>query len=183
MDHSLSQQFINAVETRRDRLYSEALLLAKTPDAAEGLLQKVLRAGFHAYAEGQAPTDLSSWIRGQLYVAAGVKPVTDPPSLSEPMPAATWARLTAGVQVEAAKSGASKALNPESVLLTADPLLAPKKHVSKDDPMDGMNMSPVSRFVLAVAVALVIGISLSLYYCTRTVPTPATKPATLPSVK
>jgi hypothetical protein len=179
MSDSISQRFIRALETDRDRLYVEALSVAKSPAEAEGLLQKTLRAGFHTYAEGHMPVDFHAWIHQQLYATAHATPPAAPiePPAAQAMPADIWARLAAGVQIEAAKSGASKALNPDSVLLSPDPLLAPKKRSPIDDLPDGLNLSPTSRFVLAVAVALVVGISFSLYYCTRTVPSTTTKPA------
>jgi hypothetical protein len=179
MTESSSQRFIQALETERDRLYSEALVLGKSPAAAEGLLQKVLRASFHTYAEGHTPADFHAWIHEQLCAntpPGGAGGPADAAS-AEAMPADIWARLAAGVQIEAAKSGASKALNPESVLLSPDPLLAPKKRNPIDELPDGLNLSPTSRFVLAVAIAMVVGISFSLYYCTRTVPTSGTRPA------
>jgi len=179
MSDSLSQQFISALEAQRDRLYAQALGLTKTPGAAESLLQKTLRQSFHVYAAGAAPADFVPWIQRQI---AGAADSAAGAPAAAPMPAATWARLAAGVQLEAAQSGAAKALNPESVLLAPDPLLAPRKRALTEEPATGLNLSPTARFILAVTLALLVGITFSLFYCTRTVP-PATRPAPPPATQ
>jgi hypothetical protein len=91
-----------------------------------------------------------------------------------------WARLTAAIQVDAARSLGSRAVNPDSVLLSPDPLLAPKKQAGPDD--DAFDLSPPSRFLLATAIAVCVGIALTVYIVSRngtpsgptTYPVPAT---------
>ena len=71
------------------------------------------------------------------------------------MPADVWARLAAAVQVEAAKSSHSSALNPDSVLLRPDPMLAPKKAKARE--ADDFDLASPSRlFMLLGAVPALI---------------------------
>ena len=92
------------------------------------------------------------------------------------MPADVWARLSAAIQLEAARltksAGGVAALNPDSVLLSPDPLLAPKKSSWMDD-SEAFDLSPPSRFMLASAIALMIGVALTIYILTRPPSPPA----------
>ena len=123
------------------------------------------------------------------------------------MPADLWARLHAAVQIEAAQSHVAGAgaivarggaagsagtagaggggggtrgvvLNPDSVLLVPDPLLAPKKTAKRDD-IEGFDLSTPSRFLLAAGIAIVIGVLLTIYIMSRppTGPRNAASPA------
>ncbi len=88
------------------------------------------------------------------------------------MPADVWARLSAAIQIEAAKSTVGSALNPNS-LLSPDPLLAPRRASILDD-SEAFDLSPPSRFMLASAIAILIGIALTIYILTRPSPPPST---------
>jgi len=179
MAEPLSKRFILELEPARDRLYAAALARAATPRAAEALLQRTVRDVFQSFAAGTLKTGGLPAVEAELGkdVVAGAA-VTD-----AAMPADTWARLTATVQVEAARSGAvaGKAINPESVQMMADPLLAPKKSGAGEDPFDGLNLSPPSRFMIAAGIAIVLGLGLSIYILSRrsaSHPTTSTAPAT-----
>jgi hypothetical protein len=159
------------LEAGRDRLYALALGREATPAKAEVLLQRSTRTLFARFIEDPALD-----VPAHLETLLNLDP-TLPSSAPVPMPADVWARLAAAVQVEAAKSNASLAINPDSVLLSPDPLLAPKRPGAGDEP-DGFDLSSPSRFVLACVIAIFIGITLSIYILTR----PTTRAATQPSV-
>jgi hypothetical protein len=170
MTDTLSYKFIYALEPVRDRLYALAAAREASPAKAEARLQQSARTLFSRFIEDPAldvPTHLETLLTPDP---------TLPPPTPTPMPADVWARLAAAVQVEAAKSNASLAINPDSVLLSPDPLLAPKKPGAGDEP-DGFDLSSPSRFMLACVIALFIGITLTIYILTR----PTTHPATQPS--
>jgi hypothetical protein len=162
---ALSHTFITAITEPRDRLYGAAVRAVSveaqlTPAAisakAEAALAKATRATFAAYAQDQA-VDPVGGIEKELGAAGAGGEVA--------MPADVWARLTAAVQVDAARSLGSRAVNPDSVLLSPDPLLAPKKQAGPDD--DAFDLSPPSRFLLATAIAVCVGIALTVYIVSR----------------
>jgi hypothetical protein len=175
---ALSNTFITDITERRDRLYGAAVRVvsaegqltpAATAAKAEAALVKATRAAFAAYAQDQALDPVGA-IEKELGGAGA----------EMPMPADVWARLTAAIQVDAARSLGSRAVNPDSVLLSPDPLLAPKKQAGPDD--DAFDLSPPSRFLLATAIAVCVGIALTVYIVSRngtpsgptTYPVPAT---------
>ncbi|HVS71250.1 MAG TPA: hypothetical protein VHQ47_08345 [Phycisphaerae bacterium] len=174
----LSHQFIDALAPRRHELYAAAvanvsaqstgpLTAAVLATRAEGLLIKTVREVFAAYVQDPfAKPDPAERIAAALAPspAAGTTP-------AEPaMPADVWARLTAAIQLDAAQtagpdSPAGRSVNPGSVLLNPDPLLAPKKTAAPED--DAFDFSSPSRFLLAVGIAVCIGIALTAYILTR----------------
>ncbi len=81
------------------------------------------------------------------------------------MPADAWARLVAAVQIEAAHlAGAGS----DEALLAYDPDLIPKRTAApQEDLPDGLNWSPLSRFILAVIIVLVIGIVITVVLSTQ----------------
>ncbi len=175
---ALSHTFITGITEQRDGLYALAAapFAAQTPPLpaatiaakAEAILVKAAREAFAAYA-ADAAIDPVAAIQKQLPPAppgATVAPVA--------MPADIWARLTGAIQVDAAQSLGSRALNPDSVLLSPDPLLAPKKQSGPDD--DAFDLSPPSRFLLATAIAVCIGIALTIYIVSRGSPPPQPYP-------
>jgi hypothetical protein len=170
---ALSHTFIAGITEGRDRLYGAAvgavsgegtLTAAAVAAKAEAALVKATRAAFVAYAQdpGIEPA-------GAVEKELGGKVVE-----GAAMPADVWARLTAAVQVDAARSLGSKALNPDSVLLSPDPLLAPKKQAGVDD--DAFDLSPPSRFLLATGIAVLVGVMLTIYIVTRGPSGPVTYP-------
>jgi hypothetical protein len=82
------------------------------------------------------------------------------------MPADVWARLAAAVQIEAARSTNSKALNPDSVLLRPDPLLAPKKAAPRRE-SEPYELTSPSRLITAGVVMLLAGLIVTVYILTR----------------
>ena len=166
---SASQSFILALALARDRLFTRARGAGGgTPATAEATLQTAIRQAFPA-ALADAAQDPVALVESHL-PAASVSTI-------EPMPAEVWARVAAAVQIQAARSAGSPGLNPDHVLLSPDPLLAPKKIQRETDFFEGLDLSPASRFVVATVVALVIGIALTLYISTRKQPPPNTQPA------
>ena len=91
------------------------------------------------------------------------------------MPADVWARLAAAVQTEAARSRHDKALNPDSVLLRPDPLLAPKKSARRED-AEPFDLASPGRLLFAAGLVVLAGVVVTAYILTR----PATT-ATSPS--
>jgi hypothetical protein len=162
MTDTLSYKFLHALEPVRDRLYALAAATESSPANAEVLLQKSTRTLFANFIEDPS-LDVPTRLEKSLSPDAASPALPPPPAA---MPADVWARLAAAVQVEAAKSNASLAINPDSVLLSPDPLLAPKKPGTGDDP-DGFDLSSPSRFMLACIIALFIGITLTIYILTR----------------
>jgi hypothetical protein len=158
---------------------SEGAGASTGPGKTEAALHAAIRAAFEAVEKDPAQ---DAWHAMQQ--ALGARGITSPPSAapveadapSTPpaMPADVWARLVADVQVQAARSSHSRAINPDSVLLSPDPLLAPRKTAAPDD-IEGFDLSPSSRFMLAAVVAVIVGIGLTIYLLTRT---PTTAPET-----
>ena len=170
MAEPLSKRFIQELEPARDRLYVSALTRVETPRGAEAMLQRLVRQAFASFAEGTLAGAVPAALEAELD-KAGVVATAGPDAV---MPADVWARLTAAVQIAAARMGAAggaagsgKGINPESVLLLADPLLAPKKNTTVEDPFEALNLSPPSRFMLASGIAIVLGLGLSIYIMSR----------------
>ena len=178
MIESASHRFIELLEAHRDDLYTQAMTLAPS-DYAETLLQQAVRQVFKGMVEQSfSEADLCQQIIEVMRSGKPPSPVTVRPTDTNViiMPAATWARLTAAVQIEAARLGGAA----EQSMLAYDPLLAPKKKKNNDDDLnEGFNLSPWTRFVVAAAIVLFIGIVASIVLTTRRVTTGnATRPAT-----
>jgi len=204
---TLSHRFIGVLDEKRDRLWAMGMAATAGTESqnvetatqaavrqgkVEALLHTLVREGFSAVekdpaADAWAATESAMAARGMTAAAS---------EEAAAMPADVWSRLVATVQVEAARSAHTRAINPDSVLLSPDPLLAPKKSITSDDG-DGFDLSPGSRFLLAALIAVVVGIGLTVYLLTRpgapVGPTtasqktpphtpPATAPATAPAL-
>jgi hypothetical protein len=197
MAESLSHSFIASLEPQRDLVFTEALGCGRVAGQplvpadfvrAESLLLKAVRPVFRLYAAGSAPVDLLAALRQEWLIAGAAASAADTPVAPvqaglEPMPAAVWARLAAAVQVEAATLPGAKALNPDSVLLAPDPLLAPKKPKPAEDSLDLLGMAPRSQFAMFALVALLVGLGVTIYLTTRrhSSSVPTTQPTTLPA--
>ncbi len=185
MTQTLSHKFIAELEQPRNRLYAAALAHAGTPAAAEALLQQTARTLFGQYAKDALPDIPGSMARaleqggGTNGVAVNGAAVNGSAAggggggADVPMPADVWARLAATVQIEAAQSSNSKALNPDSVLLRPDPLLAPKKAAPRDD-HGNFDLASPSRLMFAGGIAVLVGIVITIYIIAR--PSPVQKP-------
>ena len=156
MSDTLSHQFIAALEPVRDRLYGIALGAEATGAKAEALLQKTARGVFGDFARSQRMD-----VAGAFEKALGGGLAAE-----SPMPADVWARISAAIQVEAAGLAHSTAINPESVLLSPDPLLAPKKGAPAEE-VEGFDLPGPSRFLIGAGVVIVIGVLLTVYILTR----------------
>jgi hypothetical protein len=178
---TLSHRTIATLEPFRHELYALALAISGRPDAAEASLQSAIHAAFDRALSGEA-VDVPAEVRTAL-LAANEAPSEETPAF---MPADCWARITAAIQIQAARAQSAagvRALNPESVLLNPDPLLAPRKSPINDDGLDPFDMSSTSRVVTAAIVALVIGITITIILTTRHTRTspPTIHPSTLPT--
>ena len=174
MTQTLSHTFIETLAGPRDRLYSLALACRGTPAAAEAALQQKTRELFSQVARGAVP-DIPAALERAIMNGG---PISSLPAPTEtPMPADVWARLAAAIQLEAAHSSHSQALNPDSVLLRPDPLLVPKKTKPADTGED-FDVSSPSRVVFALGTILVLALLITVYILTRPAPQrPATQPA------
>ncbi len=105
MPEPLSHKFLLSLDASRDRVYSLALSKESTPAKAEAALQKCVRALFIDFTQN-SDLDPVATLEQQLSPA----PSPLPPPI--PMPADVSARLSAAVQLEAAKSAHSTALQP-----------------------------------------------------------------------
>lgn len=166
MIQSASHRCIELLEADRDALYSTAQSCA-APEDAESLLQQAVRQVFKDFVEKKVserdfPRQVIDVLqRNRAGPPEGVELQTIQTAV---MPAAAWARLTAAVQIEAARLGGAA----EQSMLAYDPLLAPKKKKSADDDLaEGFNLSPWTRFVVAAAIVLFIGIVASIILTTR----------------
>jgi len=172
---TISHDFISDLGAHRDELYSRALAIASADPQAVGLrpsaihsraeviLQSAVRETF-AQFEKDPSSHLDPFEAVQEHLP--LLPATQN-WVGEgwgAMPADIWARLVAAIQIEAAHSTHSKAINPSSVLL--DPLLAPKKPAAPDD-LEGLGLLPEYRFFLVAAIAILIAIFLTIYLLTR----------------
>jgi hypothetical protein len=171
---ALSHRFIEVLAPTRDHLYRLALAHAASPAAAESAMQKAARELFHRFTT-DPHFDLASAL------AAALAPADTPaPPAGEndtAMPADAWARLAAAVQFEAAHSAHSGALNPESVLLQPDPLLAPKKTKPRADDT-AFDVASPSRLLTMLGAVLLAGLLITLYILTR--PAPPSPPPAVP---
>jgi len=185
----ISHDFISELDAHRDDLYSRALAAASAAPEAAGLspsaihiraeviLQSAIRETF---AQCERDADLIPFEAVQQHLP----PLPTTQSVV-PMPADIWARLVAAIQVEAARLSHSKGINPDSVLLSPDPLLAPKKP-GAPDPIEGLGLLPEYRFFFAAAIAIIVAIVLTIYLLTRSgggepnlpIEAPETQPAT-----
>ncbi len=165
MIKSTSLRCIELLDLQRDTLFTAAVSCA-APDDAEALLQQSVRHAFKEMVEGKlSEQELTRHVMREMQSArpesngeGGIAP-------RQIMPAAAWARLAAAVQIEAALLGGEV----EQSMLAYDPLLAPKKKKSADDDqIEGFNLSPWTRFVIAAAIVLFIGIVASIVLTTRT---------------
>lgn len=161
---TLSHKFIVALAPPRDHLYSLALASAGTPAAAETLLAQSARQTFKQFA-AEAIFDIPAAFENALSSPAS-------PLLETTMPADVWARLAAAVQFEAASSAHATALNPDSVLLKPDPLLAPKKSRHRSTLPEEFNVTTPKRLAALILCTIAIGIVITLYILTR--PSPKT---------
>jgi len=174
---TLSHKFLQALTVPRDALYRQALLRSTSPAGAEAVLQESARAVFREFA-GEKVGD----VEGAMQKAVGGgENNTGENAETEAMPADVWARLAAAVQVEAALSSHSSALNPDSVLLQPDPMLAPKKAKARE--ADDFDLASPSRLFMLLGAALLVGILVTIYIVTRpatrgAASRPATSPAT-----
>lgn len=188
---TLSHKFLQALAPPRDALYRLALLRAATPAGAEAMLRDSACGVFREYAVEKifdVPGAVEKSLARAATSAAGSATPAPPANQTPPvdaatpeaaMPADVWARLAAAVQIEAARSSNSSALNPDSVLLRPDPLLAPKK--AKPREADDFDVSSPSRLLMLLGAALLIGIVVTAYIVTRPAAAPAaSQPATRP---
>lgn len=174
MAETLSHRFIAALQGPRDRLYTLALAKTASSAAAEALLQERVRQLFAEVARDAVP-DIPAALEKSLSWADPAAPSANV-TLETPMPADVWSRIAAAIQIEAARSTNSHALNPDSVLLRPDPLLAPKKS-SRGSGDDEFDLASPSRMILVLGGALLIGLVVTIFILTRPAPQrPATHP-------
>lgn len=154
-----------ALEGARDGLYTRALAVAGAGGggggAAEQLLLERAREQFAAYAKESMGNPVEGMTR-----ALGSPGIGRVEETTTAMPADVWARLAAAVQIEAARSANSKALNPDSVLLRPDPLLAPKKTAPRRE-SEPYELTSPSRLITAGVVVLLAGVIVTVYILTR----------------
>ncbi len=171
---TLSQKFLQALAPPRDAIYRLALLKSGTPGAAEAALQESARAVFRDFS-GEKIRDIPAALEKSL---SGVPAQTGAPPAAEQnpeapgavMPADVWARLSAAVQIEAASSADSRAINSDSVLLRPDPLLAPKKSKPREE--EDFDLTSPSRLFTLLGAVLLVGVLVTVYIMTR----PASRP-------
>ena len=164
---TLSHKFIEALAGPRDRLYGLALAGAGTPAGAEAALQRTAREVFCEVAR-DVVVDVAAAMEKALTAAAapGAGGAAAVNAAEAPMPADVWARLAAAVQVEAARSSHAQALNPDSVLLQPDPMLAPKKTRPRGDDAE-FDVSSPARLMMLLGGAVLVGLVVTLYIMTR----------------
>ena len=184
MIESAGRKFLDLLEAHRNALYTVACQ-GGAPNAAETALQRGIRSAFREYARNQAPRDDQvQWLVRHINAELGdLSASTAAPVTELPMPADVWARLAAAIQIEAATLGGAA----EQSMLAYDPLLAPRKKKSGfDDTLEGLNLSPWTRFVIATAIVLFIGIVATIILTThhagpgKTPAATSTSPATAP---
>lgn len=168
MIESASRRFLELLESHRNELYT----IAAAGGAAfvvETALQRGVRSAFREYARNEAPrAGQVQWLISHIQAELGGTGGALPTSPSEPaMPADVWARLAAAIQIEAATLGGAD----EQSMLAYDPLLAPqKKKAGADENVEGLNLSPWTRFVIATAIVLFIGIVATIILTTHHAP-------------
>ena len=173
MIESSSRRFIEAIDPHRDMIY--ARIVQVVPESqTEVVLQKAIRAAFKAYIQSGEKLQwdqagIAEWIDDLVRQQTGnaTEPqkqmFTNPPA----MPADTWARLAAAVQIEAALLGGAV----ERSMLAYDPLLAPKKKTAgNDEQTEGLGLDPWTRFVFAAAIVLIFGIVITIVLMTHHTP-------------
>ncbi len=168
MIESASRRFLELLESHRNELYSIAAAGGATL-VAETALQRGVRSAFREYARNEAPrSGQMQWLISHIQAELGGSPVMVPTAPTElAMPAAVWARLAAAIQIEAATLGGAD----EQSMLAYDPLLAPqKKKTGADENVEGLNLSPWTRFVIATAIVLFIGIVATIILTTHHAP-------------
>jgi hypothetical protein len=177
MIESTSKAFLDIIDPAKDQLYS--LASGAGAKQAELCLQRCVREVFqHFHTQQVSPADVVAQIELQIRASQAGAQGAAPQAV--PMPAAVWARLVAAVQIDAARLGGVA----EQSMLAYDPLLAPQKKKTGDDNIEGLNLSPWSRFVVAAAIVLIVGITASLILTTRSVPHPSTtQPTTRPAAQ
>ncbi len=174
MIESASRRFLELLEIHRNALYTVAAQ-GGTPQIVETALQRGIRSAFREYARNEAPREgqvdwLAAHIKAELGGQEKSRPATTV-SAELAMPADVWARLAAAIQIEAATLGGAD----EQSMLAYDPLLAPrKKKPGPDDNIEGLNLSPWTRFVIATAIVLFIGIVATIILTTHHAPAAAT---------
>ena len=165
MIESASRKFLELLEAHRNALYTLACQ-GGTASVIETALQRGIRSAFREYVRNQAPHDGQvQWLAEHIKAELGdqVGPATS--ALTDvAMPADVWARLAAAIQIEAATLGGAD----EQSMLAYDPLLAPRKKKSGlEDNIEGLNLSPWTRFVIATAIVLFIGIVATIILTTH----------------
>ncbi len=168
MIESASRRFLELLEVHRNELYALAIQ-GGTPAATETALQRGIRSAFREFARNAAPREGQvEWLANHIQAELGQRPASAPaPTPDMTMPADVWARLAAAIQIEAAALGGAD----EQSMLAYDPLLAPqKKKVGPDDDLEGLNLSPWTRFVIATAIVLFIGIVATIILTTHHAP-------------
>ncbi|MGC8625095.1 MAG: hypothetical protein ACP5VQ_07495 [Phycisphaerae bacterium] len=168
MIESASRRFLELLEVHRNELYALAVQ-GGTPAVIETALQRGIRSAFREYARNEAPREGQvEWLAGHIQAELGNRPAAAPVTISDvAMPADVWARLAAAIQIEAATLGGAD----EQSMLAYDPLLAPqKKNTGSDEAMEGLNLSPWTRFVIATAIVLFIGIVATIILTTHHAP-------------
>ncbi|MGN6369929.1 MAG: hypothetical protein ACTHN5_16860 [Phycisphaerae bacterium] len=176
MADTLANKFILALEPVRDQLYTAALGVEGSAAKAEAALQRAVRGLFPEFVKSPG-MDVAAAMGKTLGGAAGGGAV----ATTEFMPADVWARLAAAVQLTAAQvrpeGEGTHALNPDSVLLSPDPLLAPKKPA----PFEEDDLPAPSRFFVTSVIAVALGVILSVYILTRPAGRATTQPASAPA--
>ncbi|HEY4328624.1 MAG TPA: hypothetical protein VGN88_02720 [Phycisphaerae bacterium] len=165
---TLSHKFIAALLSPRDHLYSLALASAGNAAAAENILAQSARETFKQFA-ADSIFDIPAAFEKSLTKIPG-KSGPSPEVAQTAMPADVWARLAAAVQLEAASSAHATALNPDSVLLKPDPLLAPKKSRHRSTLPEEFNVTTPKRLATLLLFTLAVGIVITIYILTRQSP-------------
>ncbi len=202
MIESAGKRFIQFLEPCRDALYTQALALAGSPVAAERLIQRSLRTAFRENAMSLPKGDLQAWLMSQInreaagaagaaVTAGGVNDakastaapaMTDELTQSRAMPAATWARLAAAIQIEAAKLAEDGGTG--EAILAYDPLLEPKKKSAlADEPLEGFGLSASARFIIGGSIVIAIGVIASIVLTTHKAPPSPELPSKTPAVQ
>ena len=172
MIESASCRFIEILDLRRDVIYAQAGA-AGAPPQVETILQHAVRRAYRTYVQEATPENDLADLVGR-YIREQTGPPVSPAPEPMAMPADIWARLVAAVQIEAARLGGVV----EQSMLAYDPLLAPRKKIITDEEsIEGLNLSPWTRFVVAAAIVLIIGIVATIILTTRRMPAATTRPA------
>ncbi len=175
MIESASRRFLELLEAHRNALYQIAAQ-GQSPAIIETALQRGVRSAFREYAQNPGTPgreELVHWLATHITAELGDRKTAVAVPADSAMPADVWARLAAAIQIEAATLGGAH----EQSMLAYDPLLAPrKKPAGPDDNMEGLNLSPWTRFVIATTIVLFIGIVATIILTTHHAPA-TTQPA------